>query len=149
MANHILDALRDEVERGDSWVPHDNPAHPNPLVGEAVEWNTGSSKDKTRDCEILVVKDVDDKFWSVWTWHAGLRAQLTGDKDAFVPIEMRPVQAGYFVAVRYIGRFPRENGDGDVHRYKTAIGKPNGTSASIEATSDDAPMKEVEGDLPI
>lgn len=148
MSSNILEQLRDEVERGDSWVPNDNPEHPNPLVGEAVEWNTGTTKDKTRECEVLVVKEVDGKTWSVWTWHAGLRAQLTGDKDIFLPVERRPVQAGYFVAIRYIGKFPRDDGDGEVHRYKTAIGRPDGTSASAEAATDDEPAEEVDGELP-
>ncbi len=134
----ILDQLRDEVERGDSWVPYSDPTHPNPLVGTVVAWDTGSSKDGTK-CEICTVRDTDDKVWSVWTWHSYLRIQLLGDKDNVVPVEERPAQAGCFVAIRHLGKFPRQDGDGEVHRYRTAI-SPATSDSEASSNVDDIPF---------
>lgn len=120
-ANEILDRLRDEVERGDSWMPSEHDDHPNPLTGEVVGWDTGKSKDGTQECEILLVRDTRGKTWAVWTWHTYLRIQLIGDKGGVHPVEERPAQPGNFIAIRWVGKGPRQDGDGEVHRYKTAI----------------------------
>jgi len=144
VTRQILDKLRDTVDRGDSWRPHDDPEHPNPLAGVALEWSSGRTKDGTRECDILVVRDDEDKVWSVWTWHAALRAQIVGDKDNAVPVERRPVQAGDFLAIRWIGKFPRQDGDGETHRYRTAIERPAVGEGSKLATDDGAFLDSLE-----
>lgn len=132
--NEILDRLRDEVERGDSWMPSEHPEHPNPLAGEVVAWDTGKSKDGTQECEICLVRDADGKTWSVWTWHTYLKIQLIGDKEGRSAREERPAQAGCFIAIRWTGKGQRQDGDGEVHRYKTAIS----AETAKEGADDDA-----------
>lgn len=138
MSNPILEQLRDDVERGDAWTPHSDPSQPNPLVGEALGWSEGKTKDGTRGCAVLEVL-ADGKVWSLWTWHAALRAQLTGSKDSLVPVEERPVQMGTFVAVRYLGKFPRQDGDGETHRYRTALSKADAATAEVGQGGGEAP----------
>lgn len=142
MSNAILDKLRDEVEGGDPWMPHSDSSHPNPLVGELVAWTEGTTKDGTRACAVAqVLEEGTGKLWSVWTWHASLRAQLTGDKDNPVPEPDRPLQPGCFVAIRWTGKRPRQDGDGEAHGYRTAVSRPDDqTDAAASPADDDIPF---------
>jgi hypothetical protein len=146
MSATILDRLRDEVEGGDPWLPHTEPEHPNPLVGEFVAWTEGTTKDGTKACAVAqVLEQGTGKLWSVWTWHAALRAQLTGNKDKPVPVEQRPARPGCFVAIRWTGKRVRQDGDGETHGYRTAISEPDQAAIDTEPDDDD-PTRQGESD---
>jgi hypothetical protein len=86
------------------------------LVGESGGWSTFEKTDpesgEKKTCEILTVRDRDGVEHAVWCWHSILKADLVGK-----------VARGDMVAISYVGKKPRQSGDGAYHHYRVAVEK--------------------------
>jgi hypothetical protein len=110
-----LDRLRAQVEYAPSWRPEPGDT----IVGTAIAWSTYEKQDpasgEKKQCPILAVRDQAGAEHAIWCWHAVLRHELV-DK----------VEPGDLVAISYVGKRPRQSGDGSYHCYRVAVAQARG-----------------------
>ena len=105
MPNDIT-AFRQEAERDfpKSWRPDQD--GPNPLVGEFVRWDTGTTD--YGDRLILVVRDEDGDEWSVWCIHNALEAAVKRERP----------KPGELVYIEHEGLKKSQRTGREYHAYK-------------------------------
>jgi hypothetical protein len=129
-----FDALRARVEYPASWRPESGDT----LLGEAVGWSDYEKTDpiskETKTCRILTVRDESGLEHGVWLWHSVLRQEL------------ERVNPGDLVAISYVGKRPRQSGDGAYHHYRVAVeaGEGDGEAGSTPVE----PTAAQDGDIP-
>ena len=92
--------------------------HPNPLVGELVDWATrpvaGNSSYPDRDVDVATIRDLAGQEWSVW----GLSKVLSQE---FAALRRRDGESlGALLAINYAGK-SEEPGKPAYHRYRVVV----------------------------